>query len=166
MVAAATPTKLGGLARMLVQEKCLTEKEAEAIHAQAITHGVPFVTQLVQSKKLSARETAEAASSAFGFPLLDLNTINPDYLPQKTIDTRLMQNYRVMALQSRGNTLFIALSDPTSLHALDDVQFQVGMALSPVVVEDDKLGKWISKIVEERDTTLKSLGTDDDDLER
>ena len=162
MVAAATPTKLGGLARMLVQEKRLTEREAETIQSQANTQHVPFVTQLVQSKKLSAMEAAEAASSAFGFPLLDLNTVNPDYLPKKAIDAKLMQSYRVMALQSRGNTLFIALSDPTNLHALDDVQFQVGMALSPVVVEDDKLGKWISRIVDESDTTLQSFGTDDD----
>ncbi len=162
MVAAATPTKLGGLARMLVQEKLLSEHEAESVQTQANSQSVPFVTQLVQSRKLSAIEIAQSAANAFGFPLLDLNSINSDYLPQKAIDAKLMQNYRVMALQSRGNTLFIALSDPTNLHALDDVQFQVGMALSPVVVEDDKLGKWISKIVEDSDTTLRSLGTDDD----
>jgi type IV pilus assembly protein PilB len=162
MVAAATPTKLGGLARMLVQEKLLSENEAESIQAQANTQSVPFVTQLVQSRKLSAIEIAQSAATAFGFPLLNLNSVNPDYLPQKAIDAKLMQNYRVMALQSRGNTLFIALSDPTNLHALDDVQFQVGMALSPVVVEDDKLGKWINKVVDDSDTTLQSLGTGDD----
>lgn len=147
---------------MLVQEKLLSEHEAESVQTQANSQSVPFVTQLVQSRKLSAIEIAQSAANAFGFPLLDLNSINSDYLPQKAIDAKLMQNYRVMALQSRGNTLFIALSDPTNLHALDDVQFQVGMALSPVVVEDDKLGKWISKIVEDSDTTLRSLGTDDD----
>jgi len=147
---------------MLVQEKLLSEHEAESVQTQANSQSVPFVTQLVQSRKLSAIEIAQSAANAFGFPLLDLNSINSDYLPQKAIDAKLMQNYRVMALQSRGNTLFIALSDPTNLHALDDVQFQVGMALSPVVVEDDKLGKWISKIVEDSDTTLQSLGTDDD----
>ncbi|OAJ71354.1 type IV-A pilus assembly ATPase PilB [Methylobacillus sp. MM3] len=162
MVAAATPTKLGGLARMLVQEKLLSENEAESIQAQANTQSIPFVTQLVQSRKLSAIEIAQSAATAFGFPLLDLNSVNPEYLPQKAIDAKLMQNYRVMALQSRGNTLFIALSDPTNLHALDDVQFQVGMALSPVVVEDDKLGKWINKVIDDSDTTLKSLGTGDD----
>lgn len=147
---------------MLVQEKLLSEHEAESVQTQANSQSIPFVTQLVQSRKLSAIEIAQSAANAFGFPLLDLNSINSDYLPQKAIDAKLMQNYRVMALQSRGNTLFIALSDPTNLHALDDVQFQVGMALSPVVVEDDKLGKCISKIVEESDTTLQSLGTDDD----
>jgi len=149
---------------MLVQGNLLTEAEADAIQSQATTQKIPFVSQLIQSKKLSALQIAETASSAFGFPLLNLDTINSDYLPAKAIDTKLMQNSRVLALQSRGNTLFVALSDPTNLHALDTVQFQVGMALSPVVVEDDKLGKWIEKISAASDTSLKSLGGGDDDI--
>jgi type IV pilus assembly protein PilB len=147
---------------MLVQEKLLTEGEAASIQALANSQNLPFVSQLVQSKKLSAMRVAETAASAFGFPLFDLNGLDSDYLSSKTIDTKVMQANRVMALQSRGNTLFVALSDPTNLHALDDVQFQVGMALSPVVVEDDKLGKWIDKIVEASDTSLKLLSADDD----
>lgn len=162
MAAAVLPTKLGGLARMLVQEKLLTEDEAAAIQASASSQQLPFVSQLVQSKKLPASKVAETAALAFGFPLFDLNALNPDYLPTKGIDLKLMQSSRVMALQSRGNTLFVALSDPTNLHALDDVQFQVGMALSPVVVEDDKLSKWIDKIAEASDTSMQSLDVDDD----
>ena len=147
---------------MLVQEKLLTEGEAASIQALANSQQLPFVSQLVQSKKLSAMRVAETAASAFGFPLFDLNGLDSDYLSSKPIDAKVMQANRVMALQSRGNTLFVALSDPTNLHALDDVQFQVGMALSPVVVEDDKLGKWIDKIVGASDTSLKLLSADDD----
>lgn len=147
---------------MLVQEKLLSEDEAEAIQTSANSQQRSFVSQLVQSKKLSAMKIAETAAHAFGFPLFDLDSLNADYLPTKGIDAKLMQSSRVMALQSRGNTLFVALSDPTNLHALDDVQFQVGMALSPVVVEDDKLGKWIDKIAESTDTSMQSLSIDDD----
>lgn len=147
---------------MLVQEKLLSEDEAVAIQTTANTHHLPFVSQLVQSRKLSAVKIAETAANAFGFPLFNLDSLSLDYLPAKGIDAKLMQSSRVMALQCRGNTLFVALSDPTNLHALDDVQFQAGMALSPVVVEDDKLSRWIDKIAEAADTTLKSLGTDED----
>ncbi len=162
MATATLPSKLGGLARMLVQDKLLSEDEAMAIQTSANTQRVPFISQLVSSKKLAAMKVAETAANAFGFPLFDLNSLNADYLPAKGIDAKLMQSSRVMALQSRGNTLFVALSDPTNLHALDDVQFQAGMTLSPVVVEDDKLGKWIDKIVEASDTSMQSIAVDDD----
>ena len=161
MAATSTPIRLGGLARTLVQEKLLTEDEAEAIQKQANTLNLPFVSQVTSSKKITALQVAESASAAFGFPLFDLSTINPDFLP-KAIDIKLLQTYRVLGLQQRGNTLFVGLSDPTNLHALDDVKFQTGMTLSPVVVEDDKLGKMIEKVIEQSDTSLKSLDVDDD----
>jgi type IV pilus assembly protein PilB len=162
MATATLPSKLGGLARMLVQDKLLSEDEAIAIQTSAATHQLPFISQLVSSKKLPALKVAETASNAFGFPLFDLNSLSADYLPPKGIEAKLMQSSRVMALQSRGNTLFVAISDPTNLHALDDVQFQAGMTLSPVVVEDDKLSKWIDKIAEASDNSLQSIAVDDD----
>lgn len=147
---------------MLVQEKLLTDDEANAIQASANTQQTPFVRQLISSKKLTALQIAEAASTAFGFPLFNLDALNIDYLPSKGIDAKLMQSSQVMALQGRGNTLFVALSDPTNLHVLDDVKFQTGMTLSPVVVEDDKLSKWIDKIIAASDNSLSSMDVDDD----
>lgn len=162
MAATTLPSKLGGLARMLVQEQLLSEEDAASVQASATAQRIPFVSQLVQSKKLPALKIAETAANAFGFPLFDLDALNPDYVPAKTIDAKLMASSRVMALQSRGNSLFVALSDPTNLHALDDVQFQVGMALSPVVVEEDKLSKWIARLIEASDTSMQSLNMSDE----
>lgn len=150
---------------MLVQEKLLTSEEAAAIQSAANTQHVPFVRQLVASRKLTALQLAEAASNTFGFPLFDLNALSTDYLPAKGIDPKLMQSNQVMALQSRGNTLFVALSDPTNLNILDIVKFQTGMTLSPVVVEDDKLSKWIEQVVSSSDTSLDSMTSDGEEFD-
>jgi len=75
-----------------------------------------------------------------------------------------MQSNRVLALFSRSNLLFVAVSDPTNIHALDSVQFQMGMNVSPIVVEDDKLGRMIEKTIESSDKSLKSLVVDDGDF--
>lgn len=162
MAAAATTIKLSGLARMLVQEQLLSETEATLAQTQANTLRVPFITQIIAGKRISAEKIAEVSSRAFGFPYFNLDAFNPDYLPPKSIDIKLMQANRVIALQNRNNVLFVGISDPTNLHSLDSVQFQMGMALSPVVVEDDKLGRWIDKIVESKDTSMKSLDMDGD----
>lgn len=162
MAATATSIKLSGLARILVQENLLSEAEANIIQQQANTVKSPFVTQAIISRKISAEKIAETSSRSFGFPYLNLDAFNADYLPTKSIDLKLMQANRVIALRSQNNVLFVAISDPTNLHALDSVQFQMGMTLSPVVVEDDKLGKWIDRIVESKDTSMTSLDTDGD----
>ena len=164
---AITPTiLLSGLARKLVQEKLLTEDEATSIQTQAKTQKSPFVTQAILSRKVSAEQVAEAAARGFGFPYLNLDSFNPDYLPAKSIDVKLMKANRVLALYSKNNITFVAISDPTNLHALDNVQFQMGMAISPIVVEDTKLAKWIDKIAESKDISLSSMDLGNDiDLE-
>lgn len=162
MAANASTIKLSGLARMLVQENLLSEVDATAIQAQADTVKTSFITQVVTSKKVSAEKIAETSSKSFGFPYLNLDAFNSDYLPAKSIDLKLMQAHRVIALRDLNNVLFVAISDPTNLNALDSVQFQMGMTLSPIVVEDDKLGKWIDKIVESKDTSMNSLDVDGD----
>ncbi|OQW70621.1 MAG: type IV-A pilus assembly ATPase PilB [Proteobacteria bacterium ST_bin12] len=162
MAANATTIKLSGLARMLVQEKLLSETEANLAQSQANTARIPFITQIIAGKRITAEKIAEVSSHAFGFPYFNLDAFNPEYLPAKSIDVKLMQTNRVIALQNRNNVLFVGISDPTNLHSLDSVQFQMGMTLSPVVVEDDKLGRWIDKIVESKDTSMKSLDMDDD----
>jgi len=164
MATATSQTKLSGLARTLIQEKLLSEDEARAIEEQAHTTKSPFISQLIQSKKLSSLAIAEVSAKAFGFPYFNLDAFNTDYLPAKKIDAKLMQTNRVLALQARNNTLFVAISDPTNIHALDSVQFQMGMNISPIVVEDDKLGRWIDKIIESSDTSLKSIDVDDDEF--
>ena len=166
MAATAATIKLSGLARMLVQENLLSEAEAVTIQSQANIAKTPFITNVIASRKVSAEKIAETSSKSFGFPYFNLDVFNADYLPAKSIDVKLMQSNRVIALKSQNNILFVAISDPTNLHALDSVQFQMGMTLSPVVVEDDKLGKWIDKIVESKDTAMTSLDVDGDfDLE-
>jgi len=164
MASVISQTKLSGLARTLIQEKLLSEDEAKAIEDQARSTKTPFISQAIQSKKLSSLIIAETAAKAFGFPYLNLDAFNLDYLPPKKIDIKLMQSNRVMALHTRNNLLFVAVSDPTNIHALDSVQFQMGMNVSPIVVEDDKLGRMIEKLVESSDKTLKSLDVDDGDF--
>jgi type IV pilus assembly protein PilB len=150
--------QLVGLARILVQYQLLTEAQALEVSAQAAEMKISFISQLLQTKKLKPIAIAEAAARAFGFPMLDLNAIPNNFAPSKTIAPALMQNHRLMPLMARGNTFFVALSDPTqATKALDDLKFQLGMNISVVLVEDDKLGKWIAKLTNGAEINMQSL---------
>lgn len=161
-----TSQKLVGLARILVQNQLLTEAQAIEVSTQALGMNTAFISQAVQSRKLKSITIAEAAASAFGFPIFDLNALPSDFTPSKNIDATLMQSKRIMPLISRGNTLFVAVSDPTeTAQALDEIKFQVGMTISTIIVEEDKLGKWIDKLTENNEATMQSLLADSDSSE-
>ena len=83
----------------------------------------------------------------------------------KLVSDKLLAKHRVLPLMKRGKRLFVAVSDPTNLHALDEIKFQTGLSIEAVVVEDDKLQKIASKTMEQVDTQMPAMGDDDLDLE-
>ncbi len=162
-MASALQSALSGLARALVQKGKLSEREAEALQGQANAAGVSFAEQLIAGKKMREMELAEFASQTFGFPLLDLNAFDHEFLPKKLVDDKLMATRRVVPLMQRGNRLFVAFSDPTNRATYDEIKFQTGLQVDPVVVEDGKLGTVIQKILKANDTSLTSFVGDDID---
>jgi type IV pilus assembly protein PilB len=162
MASNSNPIILTGLARALVSQQWLTNDEAEAIMKDAKASNEQFVSQLLKSKKTPAVKLAEFAAVQFGFPYFDLNAIDPEVLPSKLLDSKLMQNRRVVALYQRGTKLAVGLSDPTNLQAIDDIKFQTSLTIEVIVVEDDKLGKLITQISESNNNTIANLAGNDD----
>ena len=165
MAAVSMSNNLTGLARTMVNHDWLKESEAETVWKQASESGDSFVTALVKGKRFKADQIAEFASVSFGFPYLDLNGIDIANLPPHLLDPKLIQKRRVIALFQRGNKLFVATSDPTNLQALDEVKFQTGQAVEPIVVEDDKLGKIIDQLGQATDDTMAVLNAEELDLD-
>jgi type IV pilus assembly protein PilB len=159
---AGTRTTISGLARAMVQHGLLTEYDADALQGQATASKIGFVEQILVSKKMTSSQVAVFASRAFGAPLLDLSGFDFDLINKDLVDARIAVSRRVLPLQKRGNRLFVAVSDPANLQALDEVRFKTNLVVDPVVVEDDKLQKAIEKVVETLGKTLQDLVTDDD----
>jgi type IV pilus assembly protein PilB len=161
----APNSPVSGLARLLVQHGRLIEADAEALQATAASSKTLFIEQLIRSHKMTARDVAEFSSQAFGYPLLDLDHIDPSYIPQGVLDNKVMQIQRIVPLFKRGTKLFIGLSDITNLQALEEVRFQTGLQVQPLVVEDSKLVSLLDKIIESTGANLSNMALDDVDLE-
>jgi type IV pilus assembly protein PilB len=71
----------------------------------------------------------------------------------------------VVPLHKRGNRLAIAIADPTNLRALDEIRFQTGLALDPVIVEENKLGPLVTRLSESAEETLRSFSSEEINLE-
>ncbi len=163
---AANPTQLSGLARRLVEDNLLENSAARAASAEASKTRVPFVTHLVQSKLVSPKDIANAASEEFGTPLLDLSALDPEVIPKNLVDEKLIRANHAIPIFHRGNRLFVAVSDPTNRQALDEIKFQTGISTEEVLVEENKLTAFIDAYLESQESGgLGDLGSDDVDLE-
>jgi type IV pilus assembly protein PilB len=156
---------LQGLPLRLIQDGLLDEKSMQAAMIAAKEANANLVSHLVTNNLANAREIAIAASQEFGVPLLDLDSIQPDIDTVKLVSDKLLAKHRVLPLVKRGKRLFVAVSDPTNLHALDEIKFQTGLSIEAVVVEEDKLQRIGTKAMEQVDTQMPALADEDLDLE-
>jgi type IV pilus assembly protein PilB len=156
---------LQGLPLRLIQDGLLDERAMIGAANAAKETNSNLVSYLVSNGLADAREIAIAASQEFGVPLLDLEAVQPDLEVVKLVSDKLLQKHRVLPLVKRGKRLFVAVSDPTNLHALDEIKFQTGLSVEAVIVEEDKLQKFANKAIEQVDTQMPTLADDDLDLE-
>jgi type IV pilus assembly protein PilB len=168
-LASATPrSALGGLPQRLVQDG-VVEEAAMLDALNATKDGSSIVTQLVKSGAANARDIAIAASSEFGVPLFDLDASNLDPETIRLVNDKLLAKHRVLPIFRRGKRIFLAVADPTNLHAIDEIKFQTGMGVEAVVVEDDKLQKAVDKAIDQADNQMPAFseeeGMDLDSLE-
>ena len=165
MAATAPKSNLSGLPRRLVQDGIVTEEVVQEATEAARKEKLPLVAYLVANGKADSRAVAVAASHEFGVPLLDLDAIEIDLDTLRAVDQKLVNKHRVLPLIKRGQRLFLGVSDPTNLQAIDDVKFQTTLRIDPVVVEEDKLEERITKALEAVDTTMSALDDEDLDLD-
>jgi type IV pilus assembly protein PilB len=152
---------LGGLPQRLVQDGVVEESAMlEALNASKEKR-TSVVTQLVTSGAANARDIAIAASSEFGVPLFDLESVSTDPETIRLVSDKLLAKHRVLPLFRRGKRLFLAVADPTNLHAIDEIKFQTGLGVDAIVVEDDKLQRAVDKAIEQADAQMPSLGDDE-----
>jgi type IV pilus assembly protein PilB len=156
---------LGGLPQRLVQDGVVEEAVMlEAMNASR-ERKTSVVTQLVTSGAANARDIAIAASTEFGVPLFDLDSVNLDLDTVRLVADKLLTKHRVLPLFRRGKRMFLAVADPTNLHAIDEIKFATGLGVEAVVVEDDKLQKAVDKAIEQADAQMPSLGGDDEGVD-
>ncbi|MEE8305959.1 MAG: type IV-A pilus assembly ATPase PilB [Gammaproteobacteria bacterium] len=156
---------MSGLPRRLIQDGVLSEDAMLDAADAAKDEKVALVAHLVAKGLASAKQIALAASHEFGVPLLDLDSFELDVEIVRSVNEKLLTKHRVLPLVLRGKRLYVGVSDPTDSTAIDEIKFQTGFRVEPVVVEQDKLEAQVSRAIEAVDTSMSSFDDDDFDLD-
>ena len=152
------PMQLSGLAGRLVADGLIDVATAQSARQEAAREKVPFVSLLVEKDYVSSRKLAEMACGEFGVPLFDITAFNKQSIPRDLVAPGLASKHHALPLMRRGNRLFIAVSDPTNLVALDEIRFHTGLNTDAVLVEEKFLAGAINEWVEAQDDISGGLG--------
>ncbi|HHL31815.1 MAG TPA: type IV-A pilus assembly ATPase PilB, partial [Oceanospirillales bacterium] len=119
---------------------------------------------LVENDIAPSDELANISSEEYGVPLFDASVMDLRMSPLSLVEEKLIHKHNILPLFKRGKKLFIAISDPTNVTAIEEIQFHTNMTVEPVVVPHDLLLSVIDEALNEADSMMDDE-EDDEGLE-
>ncbi len=156
-----TTSKYGGLAQQLISDGVVSEANMKTAQIESQQQQIGLVPYLVDNKLADSYHLAQMLSQAFGDPLFDLNALNTDAIPKDLVDEKIVRKFNALPLFKRGQRLFVALSDPTRVDAIDAIAFNSRLSIETIVVEEDKLKKRIESVYADTMQSFDSFSNSD-----
>ncbi len=158
---------LSGLSRRLVKDELLTEDDALKALEGSKKESLSLPFYLVSKGMIQAGSLAKAASDEFGTPIIDMSALELQSVPSGLVDTKLIQKHSVLPIFRRGNRLYVAVSDPTNLHALDEIKFNTGLTTEALIAPADQLQTSVDHYLNAEEESLGDAlgGLDEEDLD-
>ena len=163
MATAQVTLNFSGLAKRLANDGLLAPEVIQKAQAEAQKEQLSLVKYLATNKLVKPLQLAWLVADEFGDPLFDLDFIDTESIPGTLLDEKLIRKYNALPIFKRGNRLFVAMSDPTHLDAVDAIRFNTGLNIDTVAVEDNKLSALIERVLEGKNAS--NLDGLDEDLE-
>ena len=158
---------LSGVARRLIADAIIEESQAQEALQEASQQSVSLVSYLVHNGIADGASIANAIADEFGSPLFDITSLSNEAIPAELVDPKLIRKHHALPLFKRGNRLFIGVSDPTNLHAQDEIKFHTGLSTEAILVEEGALNAAIAKYLDDEEAAFgnKLANLDDAGLE-
>jgi len=154
-------SKYGGLAQQLISDGVVSEANMKTAQIESQQQQIGLVPYLVDNKLADAYQLAQMLSQAFGDPLFDLDALNVDIIPKDLVDEKIVRKFNALPLFKRGQRLFVALSDPTRVDAIDAIAFNSRLSIETIVVEENKLKKRIESAYADTMQSFDSFSNSD-----
>jgi type IV pilus assembly protein PilB len=148
---------LTGIARRLVVEGTLADADARKAVEASSKQKIPLGTFLIEHALANGAQIAMASSAEFGVPLFDAEALDLAQAPIKLISEKLITQHKALPLFKRGNRLFVGVSDPTNLRALDEIKFQSNHTIEPILISEEQLGRAIELALNSTSTTIEGM---------
>ena len=148
----------------LLKHNIVASKMVDTISVDFLKQSKPFIRFLIEDNNVNAENIAKILSRSFGYPLIDLNAFDTAMIPDGIRNEKLIRKHNAVPLFLRGKVLFVAMSDPTNVDALEDIQFNTGFPTELVLTNDKNLQIFIDKILEEESDTLDISDIDAEEL--
>jgi len=126
------------LGQLLVEGGVIEEDALEQVMAAERRNGERIGEALVRTGRTTTEDVARALARQLGLPYAP-PPLSPDRAALQIVRPELARAHLVLPLHATKRTLHAAMADPLDLQAVDNLQFQTGRRISPLVASPEAI---------------------------
>ncbi len=134
--------KLGDL---LISLGTLTPAEVTLVLEKMVLSGLRFGETAIQEGLIDADILAQTLAEQLRLPYLDLDSCELSVELLASMNSSLFLQYHFIPICQEGQSLTIAVADPTAVAALDELELLLDCSLQVQVASADKIKKFIER---------------------
>jgi type IV pilus assembly protein PilB len=149
--ASMSERRQGNMSRLgdrLVAEKLISTDQLQKALAEQKGSAEKLGSILVRLNFITEDSLVSFLSKQYAIPAITVAQVDPDPDVLKLVPEQIAKKHGVLPIKRMGNTLTLAMADPTNVFALDDVGFMTGLQIQPVVASEAAIRKAFERLYE------------------
>ncbi|MEK8035379.1 MAG: type IV-A pilus assembly ATPase PilB [candidate division NC10 bacterium] len=136
------------LGDLLVREGLINQEQLQRALAEQKGNNDKLGSILVRHNAITEDQLVAFLSKQYGIPSITLSQLDIDADVLKLVPAQIAKKYEVLPIKRTGNSLTLAMADPTNVFAVDDVGFMTNLQVIPVVAAQGAIRKALDRLYE------------------
>lgn len=137
--------RIYSLAQMLVGAGIMHADGVAAAQEAAWSERQPLSRILVRDGLVLSRDLATLIALNLGQAMVDLRIESIEREAINQVPEEVARKYLILPVSKQGNTLTVAMSDPTDLQLLQDLAARTGCTIEPVITTEEDIQEHIDR---------------------
>src|SRR6267378_1239294 len=148
------------LGDLLVADGLLTAEQLKKALAEQKGSPEKIGSVLIRLSLLNEDQLIGFLSRQYGVPSITLAQLDIDQDVLKLVPAPIARKYEVIPVRKMGNSLALAMADPTNVFALDDISFMTNLQVLPLVASQTAIKRAIDRHYESKTEAIASVMQD------
>src|SRR5216117_2945527 len=148
------------LGDLLVADGLLTAEQLKKALAEQKGSPEKIGTVLIRLNLINEDQLIGFLSRQYGVPLITLAQLDIDQDVLKLVPAPIARKYEVIPVRKMGNSLALAMADPTNVFALDDIAFMTNLQVLPLVASQTAIKKAVDRNYDSKTDAITNVLSD------
>jgi type IV pilus assembly protein PilB len=133
------------IGELLVKENLITPLQLKNAVTSQRSSGGRLGHELTKLGYIEENELISFLSKQYSVPSINLADFDIDQDVLKVLPKEVVTRHQVIPVNRTGNTLIVAMADPSNIYAVDDIKFITGLKIDVVVASEQAISEAIEK---------------------